>query len=178
MPIATFCFVLKSPPRLVSAGEDVEALLGYSREEFLAARVQLLDRIHPSGSVNLRIRHADGRIRCLKARYAKTHTRGDGIKLDLWMEDARKVTEPGDAILIASFKTLIEHTGDYIFLKNLNHVILAASRSLPNFTESTNQASELVGKTDYDIHPEAIADAAYRLESRAIAGGLRVSASN
>jgi len=47
MPIATFCFVLKSPPRLVSAGEDVEALLGYSREEFLAARVQLLDRIHP-----------------------------------------------------------------------------------------------------------------------------------
>ena len=192
MPIATFCFVLKSPPRLVSAGEDVEALLGYSREEFLAARVQLLDRIHPedaglaetlfsqksthtSGSVNLRIRHADGRIRCLKARYAKTHTRGDGIKLDLWMEDARKVTEPGDAILIASFKTLIEHTGDYIFLKNLNHVILAASRSLPNFTESTNQASELVGKTDYDIHPEAIADAAYRLESRAIAGGLRVN---
>ena len=109
MPVATFCFDLKSPPRLVSAGEDVEALLGYSREEFLTARVLLQDRIHPedaglaetlfsqnstntSGSVNLRIRHADGRIRCLKARYAKTHTQADGIKLDLWMEDARKVT--------------------------------------------------------------------------------------
>ena len=192
MPDVTFCLVLKSPPQLVSVGEDVEALLGYRREEFLTARVHLQDRIHPedaglvetlfsqnstnnSGSVNLRIRHADGRIRCLKARYAKTRTRGQGLKLDLWMEDVRKVSEPGDAILIASFRTLIEHTDDYIFLKNSNHVILAASRSLPDFTEAANQAGELVGKTDYEIHPEAIADAAYRLENRAIAEGRRVN---
>jgi PAS domain-containing protein len=109
MSDATFCFVLKSPPQLVSAGEGVEALLGYTQEEFLTANVQLKDRIHPedaglaetlfsqdgtntSGSVNLRIRHADGRIRCLKVRYAKAHTRGDGYKLDLWMEDVRKVS--------------------------------------------------------------------------------------
>jgi diguanylate cyclase (GGDEF)-like protein/PAS domain S-box-containing protein len=192
MSDAAFCFVLKSPPQLVSVGEGVEALLGYAQEEFLTAKVHLQDRIHPedaglvetlfsnnstntSGSVNLRIRHADGRIRCLKARYAKTHTRDDGFKLDLWMEDARKVSEPGDATLIASFKTLIGHTDDYIFLKNSNHVILAASRSLPNFTESANQASELVGKTDYDIHPEAVADVVYRLESRAFAEGRRVN---
>jgi diguanylate cyclase (GGDEF)-like protein/PAS domain S-box-containing protein len=192
MSDATFCFVLKSPPQLVSVGEDVEALLGYAQEEFLTAKVQLQDRIHPedaglaetlfsqdstntSGSVNLRIRHADGRIRCLKARYAKAHTRDDGFKLDMWMEDARKVSEPGDAILIASFKSLIEHTDDYIFLKNCNHVILAASRSLPDFSESANQASELVGKTDYDINPEAIADVGYRLESSAFAEGRRVN---
>ena len=190
MSDATFCFVLKSPPQLVLVGEDVEALLGYAQEEFLTAKVQLKDRIHPedaglaetlfsqkssqtSGSVNLRIRHADGRIRCVKARYAKTHTRGVGLKLDLWMEDARKVSEPGDAILIASFKSLIEHTDDYIFLKNCHHVILAASRSLPKFTESANQASELVGKTDYDIHPEALADVAYRLDERVFAEGKR-----
>ena len=196
MSDTTFCFVLQSPPQLISAGEDVEALLGFRREDFLAASVQLQDRIHPedaglaetlfspdstnpSGSVNLRVRHADGRIRCLKARYAKTHTRDDthdeGFKLDLWMEDVRKVSEPGDAVLIASFKSLIEHTGDYIFLKNSNHVILAASRSLANFIESAKQASEVVGKTDYDIHPEAIADLAYRLESRAFAEGRRVN---
>lgn len=188
----TFCFVLTSPPLLISAGEDVETLLGFRREEFLTARVGLDDRIHPedaglaealfspdstnpSGSVNLRIRHADGRIRCVKARYAKTHTQDDGFKLDLWMEDARKVSEPGDAVLIARFKSLIEHSGDYIFLKNSNHVILAASQSLADFTESAKQASELVGKTDYDIHPEAIADLAYRLESRAFAEGRRVN---
>jgi len=192
MENATFCFALSSPPRLVAAGEDVDSLLGYSQEEFHSAKVQLQDRIHPedavlaeslfsqnhtgaSGSVNLRIRHADGKIRCLKARFAKTHTQEDGFMLDLWMEDARKVGEPGDEVLIASFKTLIEQTNDYIFLKNCNHVILAASRSLPDFTESTNQAGELVGKTDYDIHPEAVADAAYRLESRGFAEGQRVN---
>jgi len=192
MSDATFCFDLKSPPQLVSAGEGVEALLGYTQKEFLTAKVQLRDRIHPedaglaealfsqngtntSGSVNLRIRHSDGRIRCLKTRYTKAPTCDDGYKLDLWMEDARKVNEPGDAILIASFKTLIEQTDDYIFLKNCNHVILAASRNLPKFTESANQTSELVGKTDYDIHPEAIADVAYRLESRAFAEGQRVN---
>ena len=54
-------------------------------------------------------------------------------------------------------------------------MILAASRSLPEFTESANEATELVGKTDYDIHPEAVADAAYRLDSRAIAEGRRVN---
>jgi len=193
MSDATFCFVLKSPPQLVSVGEDVEALLGYAQEEFLTAKVQLKDRIHledaglaqtlfsqnstnTSGSVNLRIRDADGRIRCVKARYTKAHTGGDGYKLDLWMEDVRKVSEPGDAILIASFKTLIEHTNDYIFLKNCNHVILAASRTLPDLTEAAKQAHELVGKTDYDIHPEAIADVAYRLETRAFAEGQRVNA--
>ncbi len=192
MSDVTFCFDLKSPPQLVSVGEDVESLFGYRREEFLTARVQLQDRIHPedaslaatlfspksaltSASVNLRIRHADGRIRCLKTRYAKSDVRGDGVKLDLWMENVRRVREPGDAILIASFKSLIEHTDDYIFLKNCNHMILAASRSVANFTESAKQASELVGKTDYDIHTEAVADAAYRLECKAFAEGRRVN---
>jgi len=192
MSDATFCFVLNPPPQLVSVGDDAEALLGYAKEEFLSARVELKDRIHPedagvaealfspksaktSGSVNLRIRHADGRIRCLKVRYAKTHKRGGGPKLNLWIEDARKVSEPGDAGLIVSFKTLIEHTDDYIFLKNSNHVILAASRSLANLTESAKQVTELVGKTDYEIHPEAIADVGYRLESKAFAERKRVN---
>ncbi|MGD0479177.1 MAG: EAL domain-containing protein [Terracidiphilus sp.] len=192
MANATFCFALNPPPRLVSVGEECEALLGYRREEFLTAKVQLQDRIHPedaslveilfsqdstntSGSVNLRIRHADGRIRCLKVRYAKEHTPGDGFKLDLWMEDARKVSEPGDAFLMASFKTLIEHTDDYISLKNCNHVILAASQSMPSFTESAKQSSELVSKTDYDIYPEAIADVAYRLQRKTFAKGRRAN---
>ena len=186
------CFVLKAPPQLISVGEGVESLLGYAREDLLAARVQLQDRIHPedaglaeslfspesvntAGSVNLRIRHADGRIRCFKGRYIKKRTRKGPPKLELTIEDARKVSEPGDTELIASFKTLIKHTGDYIYLKNRNHVILAASRSLLEVTESAIEASELAGKTDYDIHPEAVADVAYRLDSRALAEGRRVN---
>jgi len=192
MSDATFCFALNSPLRLVSVGEDVEALLGCAPEEYLTARMQLKDRIHPedadlfesmfsrknantSGSVNLRIRHADGRIRCVKARYAKTHARGHGPKLELWIEDARKVSEPGDAILIASFKTLIEHTNDYIYIKNRNHVILAASRTLPKLMESNGGRTELVGTTDYDNHPEQTADIYYRLEEKAFVEGKSVN---
>ncbi|MGB8846777.1 MAG: EAL domain-containing protein [Terracidiphilus sp.] len=189
---AAFCFVLSSPLQLVSVGEDAESLLGYAPEEFLNAQVQLKDRIHPedadlvatlfspkstntSGLVNLRIRHADGRIRCLKARYAKTHARDHGPKLELWIEDARTVSEPGDAILIASFKTLIEHTSDYIYIKTRNHVILAVSRTLPNLMESNGGGTDLVGTTDYDNHPEQTADIYYRLEERAFAEGTRVN---
>jgi len=192
MTEATFCFVLRSPPRLVAAGEDVEALLGYTQEDFLTARVQLKDRIHPedtglaesllsakrknsSGWANLRIRHADGRIRCFKGRYEKKRA-GKGLQqLRLFLEDARKVNEPGDAALIASFKPLIERSEDYILLKNRNHVILAASPRVPPFTDRAKRAAELVGKTDYDIRPEGIADAAYRLENRVLTEGQRVN---
>ncbi len=192
MSDATFCFILKSPPQLISAGEEVEALLGFRREEFLTASVQLRDRVHAedaglaeslfspdstktSGSVNLRIRHADGKIRCLKARYARTHTKGGGAKLDLWMEDARKVSEPDDAILIGSFKSLIEHSNDYIYIKSRNHVILAASQTLSNLIESNGGRTELIGTTDYDNHPEQAADIYYRLEEKAFAEGRRVN---
>jgi diguanylate cyclase (GGDEF)-like protein/PAS domain S-box-containing protein len=192
MATSTFCFALNSPPRLVSVGEESEALLGYRREEFLTARVHLHDLIHPedaglvetliskdspriSGSVILRVRHADGKIRCMKTRYSKTHTSGDGFQLDLWLEDARKVSEPGDATLIASFKTLIEHTTDYIYIKNRNHVLLAASHTLPNLVESNCPLTELVGTTDYDNHPEQAADIYYRLEEKAFAEGMRVN---
>ena len=191
MKDATFCFVLKASPQLVSAGEGTEALLGYSSEDFLTARVQLQDRIHredgdlaaslfspdisvQSGSVNLRIRHADGRIRCFKGRYAKKRVRKGPPRLELTIEDARKLREPGDRRLIASFKALIEHASDYILLKNRNHVILAASRNVPEITGSAMEAAELKGKTDYEIQPEAVADEIYRLESRALAEGKRV----
>ena len=189
----TFCFALGHSPRLVSVGGDVEGLLGFSREAFLASKVHLNDLIHRedtgvaeslfspdlkvrSGVFNIRLRHADGRIRCIKGQYAKKPGRAaKGALLDLILEEARKVREPGDDVLIASFKTLIEQTGDDIYIKNRNHVFLAASRAVPNLTDTAKDPSELVGKTDYDIHPEEIADSAYRLEAQAIAEGQHVN---
>ena len=191
MADAAFCFVLRVPPRLVRAGEGVEALLGYAPEDFLTGRVQLQERIHPEdaglaewlfsdanpdgrGTLNLRIRHADGRIRCCKARYERKRAREGPAQLELFLEDARQVAEPGDAGLVASFKSLIEHTGDYIQLKNRNHVILAVSGSAPLLSESAKSTAELVGKTDYDMHPEAVADVAYRMEAKSLCEGRRV----
>jgi len=193
MSNASFCFALSEPPRLVSVDGDVEGLLGYSGKEFLTAKAHLKDLIHRedagiagslfspdlkdrSGVCNIRVRHADGRIRCIKGQYIKRPGRAaKEALLDLILEDARKVREPGDGLLVRNFKTLIEQTGDDIYIKNRNHVFLAASRAVPNLTDTAKDPSELVGKTDYDIHPEEIADIAYRLEAQAIAEGQRVN---
>ncbi len=190
---STFCFASSDPPRLVSVRGSTEALLGYNQRGFLTGQVNLKDLIHPddagiaetifssdlearSGCFNLRLRHADGRIRCVKGCYKKKPARsGENVLLELTLEDARNVREPGDAFLLTSFKPLIEHTNDYIYIKNRNHVILAASHAVSLLTETAKDPAELVGKTDYDLHPEAIADLSYQLENQAFAENRRVN---
>src|ERR1700683_1874148 len=131
-----FRFVLRDSPELVSASAGVEALLGFTPERFLTSKVRFEDRVHRddasvgafffsqeledrTGIFNIRLRHADGRIRCVKGRYTKTRKGpGGDVHLDLQLEDARQVREPGDASLIASFKSLIEQSTDYIYIKN------------------------------------------------------------
>ncbi len=185
----TFCFELNGLPQLVSVRGSTEALLGYSRRAFLSSKVQFKDLVHPedagiadsifspnlekpSGVINIRLRHADGRIRCFKGSYAKRRDGAGGeALLDLVLEDVRTVREPGDEILVANFKSLIEHTGDQIYVKNRNHVILAASRAMLNLTNSARDSTEFVGKTLYDLLPEDVADRNYRLENRALAEG-------
>ncbi len=189
----TFCFASIDPPRLVSVRGGTEALLGYSQRELLTGKVSLRDLIHPgdagiakcifssdlearSGCFNLRLRHADGHIRCVKASYTKKPARtGENVLLELTLEDARNVREPGDAFLLTSFKPLIEHTSDYIYIKNRNHVILAASPAVTFLTEAVKNPADLVGKTSYDVLPEAVADLSYQLENQAFAENRRVN---
>jgi diguanylate cyclase (GGDEF)-like protein/PAS domain S-box-containing protein len=189
----SFCFASSDPPRLVSVRGATEALLGYSQRDFVTGKVQLKDLIHPddagvaewifssdletrSGCFNVRLRHADGRIRCAKAHYSKKRARDEEkVVLELTLEDARNVPEPGDAFLLTSFASLIEHTDDYLYIKNRNHVILAASRAVLSLTNGAKHRAELVGKTDYDLHPESIADLSYQLENQAIAANRRVN---
>jgi diguanylate cyclase (GGDEF)-like protein/PAS domain S-box-containing protein len=189
----TFCFASIDPPRLVSVGGGTEALLGYSQRELLTGQVNFRDLIHPDdagiaeeifssnldarcGCINMRLRHADGRIRCVKGQYTKKPRRaGETVLLELTLEDARNVREPGDAFLLTSFAPLIENTDDYIYIKNRNHVILAASQAVSSLTEMAKDRAELVGKTDYDLHPESIADLSYQLENQAFAENRRVN---
>jgi diguanylate cyclase (GGDEF)-like protein/PAS domain S-box-containing protein len=189
----TFCFLLDEAPRLVSIRGDSETLLGIGQRAFLSGKTRFKDLIHPdddavvgrvfstdleprSGVFNIRMRHADGRIRCCKGHYVKKPGRGPGrALLHLSIADARTVREAGDDILLAGFKSLIEHTTDYLYVKNRNHVILAASRSVAGLTGASKDRNELVGETDYDIFPEGVADIGYRLESLAFAEGKRVS---
>src|ERR1035441_6339890 len=94
----TFCFASSDPPRLVSVRGATEALLGYSQSDFITCKVSLKDLVHPgdagiadgifssdpgagSGSFSIRLRHADGRIRCVKGSYKKKRARtGDNVR--------------------------------------------------------------------------------------------------
>jgi diguanylate cyclase (GGDEF)-like protein/PAS domain S-box-containing protein len=168
-------------------------LLGYSGRSFLNSKVKLRDLTHPedltafdslfahslrprSGSINFRVRDARGHICCIKGNFTKRRgTAAREILVALALEDARRVHEPGDDVLMESFKTLIEQTDDCIYIKNRNHVFLAASRNMPKNSQSARDRSEFVGKTDYDLLPEALADVLYRLESRAFAESRRAN---
>ena len=84
--------------KVLSVSDGIEALLGFSAEDFLAFRVSVKDRIHKddadiagmlfsspienkSGTFNIRLRHADGRIRCIKGQYSKEPAkRGSGSR--------------------------------------------------------------------------------------------------
>ena len=176
-----------------SAGDEVPAHLGFAREDFLASRVSLNHLVHSgdsdvaatlfspqikssSGDFLIRLRHADGRFRIFRGNYLKEPAPSPGsVTLHLELTDVRNIATPGDAIMLSSFKTLINHTNDYLYIKNRNHVILAASKQLAKFTESIWEAGDLAGKTDYDVHPESVADIAYALEEQAFAEGRRIN---
>ena len=87
----TISFTGQALPRVVSASPSVRDLLGYSAEQFLSGEVKWPDLVHPddqdiverlwspmlssaTGSFNIRIRHQDGRIRCILGHYALTPT--------------------------------------------------------------------------------------------------------
>ena len=192
MSYVAFRFVVTDPPRLVSVGQGIESLLGFTQQDFLTAKIQLRDLAHPgdaelaaqlfssdlrkkSGAIRFRLRHADGKIRCIRGEFTKERRDDGTVMLALNLADARIVTEPSDDSLVKSFKSLIEHSADYIYIKNRNHVILAASRALPSLIESGGGSADLLGTTDYDNHPEETADIYYALEEKAFAEGRRAN---
>ncbi len=188
-----FRIVLDDPPRVLSVSDDVEALLGFLPDDFVSGKITLRGQIHAEdadiagtlfslnrkkreGTVNLRIRGADGKIRCIKGHYTKAPNRGDeGIVLTLALRDARDIREPGDPTLVDSYKALLADTSDYLYIKNRNHVLLAASKAVAELTAIADDSEAFPGTTDYDLHPEREADRYYRLEKQLFAEGRCVN---
>ena len=183
-----FRFALDRQPRVLAVGDGVEALLGFRSEDFLSSAVSLLDRIHSHDAdiaaklfsqevqagaedFNFRLRHADGRIRCIKGHYKKKSGRDDHVILDLTLQDAKSLWKKlnSDA-LPANFRAMLENTDDFIFFKDRNHVFTAASRPILPTTSPAESGISLLGHTDYDFLPEEYADIYYQLEKEVFAG--------
>jgi PAS domain S-box-containing protein len=182
-------FALSEPIRVLSVTDDIDALLGYPAADFLAGKISVQSLIHrddqdiaavlfataiaqPAGTCNIRLRHGDGRIRCIKCQYAKVaDSSGNGVVLELLLQDARSLRDAlGEQSVMANFKAMMESTDDYIYFKDRNHVFTGASQTLVAVTSPSEHWTDLIGQTDYDVFPEEYADIYYRLEKQVFAG--------
>ncbi len=184
---ATFRYSLSGSPTLVSVSESVASLLGYAVERFERGSILLMDCIHhedaniaqaifaandpeTAGSCNLRLRQANGRIRCVRASFEK-RTGASGTTLELRLQDAKSLPRTlDDAAETVNFRAMMEVTDDFIYFKDRNHVFTGASQTLVSLCEPSEHWTDLLGKTDYDVFPEAYADIYYRLEKQVFAG--------
>lgn len=79
-----------------------------------------------------------------------------------------------DKILIQNFHAMLENSNDYIYFKDRNHVLTAASQTLVSVTSVENRA-DLIGTVDYDIFEEELADKYFELERRVFDEGIEVA---
>lgn len=178
---------LNEPRTVLSVSTGLESLLGYTAEDFLSGRVSLAERIHRAdadiaahlfsakgepgaGSFNLRLRHADGSIRCVRGQYTKEHT-GKGI-LELRLTDARHLYRcEKQPSRLTTVEPMMDFVGEVLYFKNRDHVFTAANRAaLSALSEAGKEGIDPRGLTDYDLFPEDYADLSYALEQKVLAG--------
>lgn len=182
---------LSAPIAILTVDESIYALLGFNANDFVTGKICLQSRFHTddqdiaavlfssetntnSRSFNVRLRHADGRIRCIKGYYSKVML-DNMLILDLLLQDAKSLWQPqSDPSMMANFKAMMDNTDDYIYFKDRNHVFTGASQALVKITESIQHWTEFLGLTDYDVFLEEYADIYYSLE-KAVFSGLDVA---
>lgn len=174
---------------VLSVSDSIVTLLGFSPDAFLDGRISLKSRIHPDdqdiadelfsrtiqhspGTFNLRLRQANGRIRCIKGQYRKSLPEsGHPVILELLLQDAKSLRQNlGKPPVADNLRAVMENTDDYIYFKDRNHVFTGASRILAALADPAEQWTDVFGQTDYDVFPEQYADRYYRLEKQVFSG--------
>ena len=186
---ARFRIALAQPLTVLAVSSTVDDLLGYKQDDFVSGKRSLQSLIHPHDqdiaealfssetqstptNFNIRLRHADGRIRCIKGQYSKViDPATNSMTLELLLQDAKSLwQQQDDQTMMADFKVIMDNTYDYIYFKDCNHVFTGASENLVAITDSSERGADLIGKTVYDVFPEDYADVDYRLEKQVLAG--------
>lgn len=185
---ARVCVALDRQLAMVSVEDSIEALLGFTADDYRSGHVSLKQQIHPhdndiadtlfssddpaaTGTFNIRLRHADGRIRCIYGQYRK-ELGANGLALHLLLQDPKTLQRTlSDVSTVANFTAMMENADDYIYFKDRNHVLTGASQTLVSICDAPAEHwTDLLGQTDYDVFPEELADIYYRLEKQIFAG--------
>ncbi len=181
-------FALTDPPKLLSADPSIEECTGFAPEEWVAGRICLEERIHPEdreeldaifslgaeeprGCAQLRLRHADGRMRTVEARFTKRRGAGGVLLLDLKLEDADAAVDAALETIANSFVALTDHTDDLMYLKNRDHVYVRVTRRMAELLGDANGKVDLAGKTTHEIYPKELADMLEERDEQVFAEG-------
>ncbi|MCL2345675.1 MAG: response regulator [Desulfobulbus sp.] len=176
-------YVPGNPP-LLRAVDGSQELFGYSPQALLADPGLLPRLVHaddaslaavlfagdaPPPVFNIRLRHANGRIRCCRGEMVEKHE-GNDPQRQIRLQDARHLAVVDLDRLSDHFKGMLEITTDYIYLKDHGHVYTALSQVMAKQLSPTAGWRELLGQTDYDLFPENYADIYYRQDQEVLAG--------
>jgi diguanylate cyclase (GGDEF)-like protein/PAS domain S-box-containing protein len=186
---ASLQLALTDSIKVLSVCDSIEALTGFPAQDWLSSRIRLQDRVpaedtpivscllspdlsHPSGSVDLRLRHADGRIRCLRADFTRTRaTASQPVILDLLLDSSIPDISPALESVVASFRSLMDHTDDYMYLKDRHLVFVGATKRMADTLGDPKTNGDFLGKTGYELYPEAMADMLYRRDQQVLTEG-------
>ena len=183
-------FLLSEEPTVLFADDGIEDLTGHPARDFVSGSVNLRalfhaddedlvrEIFHPSptagAATNVRLRHRDGRLVCVRCAYTRQATdRGLGLELELRAATGLRSIE--DRTILTNFIAMMENSDDYIYFKDRNHVFTGASQTLVRITDPSEHWTDLIGRTDYDVFPEEYADRYYSLEKRIFAGHVDVA---
>jgi len=184
----------KDDEQVLDLDTSIHHLLGYKASRFLSGSLRFPELIHHDDqdivaelfslkpqhklkSINFRCRKANGRIICLHANYQKiAEASSENITLKIKLTDAKLLTQAAaDEVLSTNFTAMMENSDDYIYFKDRNHVFTGASQTLVALTSPSEHWTDLLGLTDYDVFPEVLADAYYRLEKHIFSEQVNVS---
>ncbi|HET7102743.1 MAG TPA: PAS domain S-box protein, partial [Terracidiphilus sp.] len=188
-PRAYFRIQVEAGLRVVAAEGCVRELLGYEAGDFVSPRVLLLDRVHRDDvelagrllrgeadtgihPCNLRVRHADGRMRCLRGEWVRGREAENGkvVELALWgAADAGGSEDPSHGPSI--FAAVMESVAEGVFFADTAHVFRHANENFRRyFPDAGGRPRAVTGLTVYDLLPEAEADRQYEIQKAILAG--------
>jgi PAS domain S-box-containing protein len=185
---AELSIILGVSPHVISASSSIATITGFPSSAFIEGDVEIQELVHDAdndiidkvfsdnsnmhGSFNLRLRHADKKIRCVAGRYSKRAAKDKiGTLLELQIIDSKSLAAYKiNHHAMPNFNAMMENTDDYIYFKDSNHVFTAASQTLVDVTSPSEHWTDLIGLTDYDVFPEELADDYYELEKQIFSG--------
>ena len=186
---ASFRIALATRQHVLSVSKGVKALLGYEPTDFISGRVSLAERIHADDAesfakrfcsctpsigetFNIRLRQANGRIRCVRGRCSREIASNGNAVLHLILQDAKSLkAKRGDLTSSVTLRSVLESVDECVYFKDRNHVIIKANQNYcRRLSGAAGQPRDLVGLTDYDLFSEEFADRSYELEQQIFAG--------